>query len=111
MFLTAYFVSGFREASSWLGAILFGVLMTLADSLIRGLIEMIEVVVIQDIKNLMGCKICIFAAQFLLRLMNITEKDIDALNAVVTVNIEKDDYSAKVKKSFQIIVKLQTYQF
>jgi trigger factor len=30
--------------------------------------------------------------------MNITRKDIDALNAVVTVNIEKDDYSAKVEK-------------
>lgn len=35
---------------------------------------------------------------FYLRLMNITRKDIDALNAVVTVNIEKDDYSAKVEK-------------
>jgi trigger factor len=30
--------------------------------------------------------------------MNITRKDIDALNAVVTVNIEKDDYSTKVEK-------------
>ena len=38
VFTTAYFVSGFI-VSSWLGAILFGVLMTLADSLIRGLIE------------------------------------------------------------------------
>ena len=38
VFTTAYFVSGFI-VSSWLGAILFGVLMTLADSLIRGLVE------------------------------------------------------------------------
>ena len=30
--------------------------------------------------------------------MNITRKDIDALNAVVTVNIEKDDYATKVEK-------------
>ena len=38
VFTTAYFVSGFI-VSGWLGAILFGVLMTLADSLIRRLIE------------------------------------------------------------------------
>ena len=29
--------------------------------------------------------------------MNITKKDIDSLNAVVTVEITKDDYSDKVK--------------
>jgi putative membrane protein len=38
VFTTSYFVSGFID-SSWLGAILFGVLMTLADSLIRGLVD------------------------------------------------------------------------
>ena len=47
----------------------------------------------------MGCKKYVFLQpNFYLRLMNITRKDIDALNAVVTVNIEKDDYSAKVEK-------------
>ena len=30
--------------------------------------------------------------------MNITKKDIDSLNAVLTVKIEKDDYSGKVEK-------------
>lgn len=38
VFITAYFVSGFI-VSSWLGAILFGVLMILVDSLIKGLVE------------------------------------------------------------------------
>lgn len=47
----------------------------------------------------MGCKKYVFLQpNFYLRLMNITRKDIDALNAVVTVNIEKDDYSTKVEK-------------
>lgn len=47
----------------------------------------------------MGCKKYVFLQpNFYLRLMNIKRKDIDALNAVVTVNIEKDDYSAKVEK-------------
>lgn len=31
--------------------------------------------------------------------MNITKQQIDALNAVVTINVTKDDYSAKVEKS------------
>src|SRR5690606_7196353 len=31
--------------------------------------------------------------------MNITKQQIDALNAVVTINITKDDYSEKVEKS------------
>ena len=30
--------------------------------------------------------------------MNITRKDIDGLNAVLTVEIAKDDYSGKVEK-------------
>lgn len=47
----------------------------------------------------MGCKKYVFLQpNFYLRLMNITRKDIDALNAVVTVNIEKIDYSTKVEK-------------
>lgn len=47
----------------------------------------------------MGCKKYVFLQpNFYLRLMNIKRKDIDALNAVITVNIEKDDYSAKVEK-------------
>src|SRR5690606_7736618 len=31
--------------------------------------------------------------------MNITKQQIDALNAVVTINVTKDDYSEKVEKS------------
>ena len=30
--------------------------------------------------------------------MNITKKDIDKLNAVLTVEVSKDDYSGKVEK-------------
>lgn len=47
----------------------------------------------------MSCKkYVLLQPNFYLRLMNITRKDIDALNAVVTVNIEKDDYATKVEK-------------
>ncbi len=44
-------------------------------------------------------KICTFATQFLYdSRMNITRENIDALNAVVKVDISKDDYSDKVEK-------------
>lgn len=47
----------------------------------------------------MSCKkYVLLQPNFYLRLMNITRKDIDALNAVVTVNIDKDDYATKVEK-------------
>lgn len=52
-----------------------------------------------ELKTLMGCKKYVFLQpNFYLRQMNITREDIDALNAVVTVTIEKEDYSAKVEK-------------
>ncbi len=45
-----------------------------------------------------SAKICIFASRNSEEKMNITKKDIDKLNAVITVEISKDDYSSKVEK-------------
>lgn len=42
--------------------------------------------------------------------MNITRNNVDALNAIITIDVAKEDFADKVENVLKIIERTQTYQ-